>query len=503
MYDVIIVGCGPASVQLAVRIEELSKQFNKKIEYLLIEQNSNPGSFFNTYPIHKRLISNNKLYTGKSNKSDFSNRFDWNSILMEDYDIQMRNYTTDFYPESSIIPRMLEDIVDKFNMPISFNEKVLTVSKAENHFEVSTDKQVYYTKYVVISTGFRLKKPDIKGYELVTPYNRMKHRSYYRDKSVFIIGKGNSALECAGDIMNEANMIICASPSSIHFAYQTHYVGSPRIVNSVPIENYQLKSLSAMLDCNIVGIKKDGDKLVVTVAYTHAKGEVEEIRVDEVICATGFEPNIPDIFPSISKINERWPGIDGEFMAQNIENLYFAGAITHGLDYKQYSSSGFIHGFRYNSIMLAEKMFAKLTGMSLNKEIDRQDFISCIFEILNNNSGIYLQPGFLGRHIVVNKKIYECGYLSLIAFKDMEDIQNIHLLITLEYGDIKQYMDKPLEIEREPGIPEKSLHLHPVIRIKTTDEYKEIVLEENLFNQFDKSDVNMKIIKKLRDSLII
>ena len=48
MYDVIIVGCGPASVQLAVRIEELSKQFNKKIEYLIIEQNSNPGSFFNT-----------------------------------------------------------------------------------------------------------------------------------------------------------------------------------------------------------------------------------------------------------------------------------------------------------------------------------------------------------------------------------------------------------------------------------------------------------------------
>ena len=131
---------------------------------------------------------------------------------------------------------------------------------------------------------------------------------------------------------------------------------------------------------------------------------MEEIRVDEVICATGFEPNIPDIFPRISKISERWPGIDGEFMAQNIENLYFAGAITHGLDYKQYSSSGFIHGFRYNSIMLAEKMFAKLTGISLNKEIDRQDFLSCIFEILNNNSGIYLQPGFLGRHIVVNKK---------------------------------------------------------------------------------------------------
>lgn len=85
----------------------------------------------------------------------------------------------------------------------------------------------------------------------------------------------------------------------------------------------------------------------------------------------------------------------------------------------------------------------------------------------------------------------------------MEDIQNIHLLITLEYGDIKQYMDKPLEIEREPGIPEKSLHLHPVIRIKTPHEHKEIVLEENLFNQFDKSDVNMKIIKKLQDSLII
>ena len=38
MYDVIIVGCGPASVQLAVRIEELSKQFNKKIFLYVLPQ---------------------------------------------------------------------------------------------------------------------------------------------------------------------------------------------------------------------------------------------------------------------------------------------------------------------------------------------------------------------------------------------------------------------------------------------------------------------------------
>lgn len=342
VYDIIIIGCGPASVQLAVCLEELEKKYHHNINYIILEENSVPGSAFYKYPVHKRLISNNKVYTGMTQKSEYSMKFDWNSIIMEDFSIQTRDYSTDFYPESRVIPEMLEDIIEKYNIPIRFCETVTLVDKKEEQFIVTANKEEYASRHVVVATGFKLKVPNIKGCELATPYNKMKHKSYYRDKTVFIIGKGNSALECANDIVNEANMIICASPESIHFAYQTHYVGSPRIINAIPVENYQLKSLSAMLDC---------------------------------------------------------------------------------------------------------------------------------------------------------------GYCSLIAFKNLKVEKETHLLITLEYGNIKRYMDNPLKITREPGVPEASLHLHPIIRLKGLKIFREIVLEENLFNKFDSSPINIKIIDELKKQL--
>ncbi len=504
-YDLIIVGCGPAAIQMAVRLEELRNKYKKNINYLIIERNSMAGSFFNFYPVHGRLISNNKLYSGTPRESEYSERFDWNSILMDDDEIQARDYSSDFYPLSSIIPQMLRDIVDKFNININFNETVVKIEKNKGNFLVQTEKGCYETKYVTIATGLEPKIPEIKGYELTTPYHKMRHKSYYRDKSVFIIGKGNSALECAGDIMNEANMIICASPEPIRFAYQTHYVGSPRLVNSVPIENYQLKSLSAILDCEICEIRKDEKGYRVKVAYQHAQGEIEDIYADEVICATGFQPIIPEIIPSISRLKDVWPNIDGNFMSVDMEGLSFAGAITHGLDYKQFSSSGFIHGFRYNSILLAQHLFSKIVGEEIKKEIIDFDVRDYIFDRMNNNSGIYLQPGFLGVHLVLeDKKLYDCGYSTVIAFDELDvmDEKKLHMLITLEYGDINACMNDPLNIARRPGVIEASLHIHPIIRIKSRNMHKTIALEENLFNRFNSSDVNINIMEKLVNEII-
>lgn len=214
----------------------------------------------------------------------------------------------------------------------------------------------------MVASGFKPKKPDIIGFELATSYEKMCEKSYYRDKSVFIIGKGNSGLECANDIINEANMIICGSPSSIQFAYQTHYVGNPRLVNSVCIENYQLKSLSAMLDCDILEIKKDSKGYIVRVKYIHAKGEIEDIRVDEVIYATGFTPNLFKISPDISMINKVWPNIDGEFMSKDIDDLYGIRDICdkYGTWFHLDAASGGVYGKilsnKYGSLRLADSI---------------------------------------------------------------------------------------------------------------------------------------------------
>lgn len=393
---------------------------------------------------------------------------------------------------------MMRDIHNKYDINTNFNETCIKIENNNGIFNVKTNLNDYTSKYVVIATGYKpkvLKNSDIEGIEYCTSYSNIKNKEYYRDKSVFIIGKGNSGFECAKDIMNEANMILIASPSSTKLAYQTHYVGNVRLINSVPIENYQLKSLSAVLDCKILKIEKVDNKLKVKVEYEHAQNEVEEIIVDEIIVANGFQPNIPIIEPNIEYFENNFPSINGEFESSNIKNLYFAGAITHGLDYKQYSSSGFIHGFRYNSICLSNILFKNMFNVEDDEIIYMNNLKNKIFETLNNNPGIYLQPGFLGVNIIINDSgIKYKGYLSKKAFEDRIVIKEIQILLTLEYGDINTVTDH-LSIDRFPGDPNKSLHIHPVIRLKG-DINKTYVLEENLFNKFD-FKLNDDIVNKL------
>lgn len=503
MLDLIVIGYGPGSQQLIVRLKERMAVLGKNLSYIVIEKNTLPGSSFYKFPVHKKLISNNKLYTGKPAKSKFSERFDWNSIITEEKNILGRNYSQDFYPDSSTIYEMMRDIHEEYEINVNFKEDCKEVIKEEEIFNVITDKGEYESRAVVVATGYKPHIPNnIQGIELAVPYEKMKHSSYYRDKKVFIIGKGNSGLECAKDIMNEANMILLGSPSSMKFAYQSHYVGNARIVNSVSIENYQLKSMSAILDCKIQKLESDEmGKINVFVKYMHANDEDEVICVDEVICATGFKPNMPNIKPEIGRMSGAFPEIEGNFCSKQIKNLYFAGALTHGLDYKQHSSSGFIHGFRYNSLALADILLEDVFNTDASEKVTDGDLKEYIFDILNNDPGIYLQPGFLGACLrIKDREVFNCSYKTVEFFKSSKLNCDTELLLTLEYGNIDDFSNI-LSIPRVPGSPEASAHIHPIIRVKDEDGIKNIELEENLFNDFKAAMNNQQIVQDICEEI--
>ena len=503
MLDLIIIGGGPGAVQMAIKLQELKSKYNCNIEYMILESESVLGSTFKKYPVHGRLISNNKLYTGSPHKSEFSERFDWNSLISDEKNILARNYSTEFYPSRDIIPSMLAEFKDAYDLPVQYGESCIEIRKLDEYFEIETPKNVYQCKYAVVATGYTLSKPNIKGIEHATPYDRMKHKSYYRDKSVFIVGKGNSGLECANEIMNEANMVLLASPESIKFAFESHYVGSPRLTNCIPIENYQLKHQAAILDCKVLEIQKREDKkFSIRVSYMHAQNEEEIILADEVIYCTGFVSNLPRIAQPIERVFGGYPKLDGSFESSTIKGLFFAGAITHGLDFKKHSSSGFIHGFRYNSLILAENIFTMITGISMEKTLSNIDIFEYIFNRLNNSAAIYLQPGFVGIHLLYksNTELIYKGLITKQAFKELPMLEGEHILLTLEYGDINSF-NNTLSIERIPGDPANSVHIHPVITVKGRHMNKEIILEENLFNKFDQSDVNISIVKEFINSL--
>lgn len=47
---------------------------------------------------------------------------------------------------------------------------------------------------------------------------------------------------------------------------------------------------------------------------------------------------------------KKYPMIDGSYESIDYHNLFYAGTLTHSLDFRK-SSGGFIHGFRYTGLL--------------------------------------------------------------------------------------------------------------------------------------------------------
>ena len=71
-----------------------------------------PGSFFTRYPRHRKLISINKRYTGKTN-AEFNLRHDWNSLLSHDPRLLFRHYSDAYYPDANDMVRYLSDFAER------------------------------------------------------------------------------------------------------------------------------------------------------------------------------------------------------------------------------------------------------------------------------------------------------------------------------------------------------------------------------------------------------
>ena len=81
--DYCIIGAGPGGLQMGYFLQRANR------DYVIFERANFSGAFFVQYPRHRKLISLNKRYTGKTNK-EFNLRHDWNSLISDDESLQMR-----------------------------------------------------------------------------------------------------------------------------------------------------------------------------------------------------------------------------------------------------------------------------------------------------------------------------------------------------------------------------------------------------------------------------
>ncbi|MGH3168916.1 MAG: NAD(P)-binding domain-containing protein [Trebonia sp.] len=503
--DYLIIGAGPAGLQLAQELGAAG------YDYLVLESGNVPGAFFTRFPRHRQLISSNKPHTG-SDDPEFNLRMDWNSILSPDGELLFTRYSSRYFPPADDLLRYLGDYAKRFALRIDYETAATRVSRAsdddgDQSFTVTDSRdRTHHARRLIVATGMRKPYiPPIPGIELADHYATVSvDPGEFTDQRVLIIGKANSALETADNLVETAAVIHVAGPGSTHLAWRTHYVGHLRAVNNNFLDTYQLKSQNAILDGTVRSIERGDDGMfTVRFAFSRANELVKELRYHRVIACTGFRFDA-DIFDDSCRPalihKDRFPRLTSAYEAEGVPGLYVAGTLTQVRDFKR-GTSGFIHGFRYGARALRKILQMRHHNVpwpSVAVPGTAADTTAAILARVNRTSGLYQQFGTLA-DVVLRPAGGDARYLEEVpvdlvrdgGLDELSDGADV-LVITLEYGPDHDKVD-PFDVtvsrvaQNDAERAFDSAYLHPVVRLYQDGNLVATHhVAENLENEWDK-----------------
>ncbi|WAQ97570.1 FXRD2-like protein [Mya arenaria] len=346
--DYCVIGAGPSGLQMGYFLASAGR------DYIIFERSNVSGNFYVNYPRHRKLISINKRWTGKTNKEYL------------DY---------------------LRDYQQRLALNVQFNTEIRNVRKEvcegapDGHVYTMVDQRdvPYKCGRLIIATGIgKPNIPDIEGMDLVDGYEDMSlNKDDYEGQTVLILGRGNSAFETATHIYGSTNLIHMIARSRVRLSWATHYVGDLRAINNELLDTYQLKSLDGVLEASLseVAIVKDADgKLALKIVDSGPEEESEDTfdnfamrePYDRIIRCLGFT-----------------------FDNMDHTGMFVAGTASHSLDFRK-SAGGFIHGFRYSARALHRLLEWRYHGNAWpSTTVPHQQLLTHILKRINEASGIY------------------------------------------------------------------------------------------------------------------
>jgi thioredoxin reductase (NADPH) len=277
VYDVLIVGAGPAGISASLRGLE------KKLNCLTIEQDEVGGTVAK-YPRQKLVMTSPvelPLY-GKFKKMELSKE----ALLAFWKDIQQRN-----------------------PFKVQTGEKVDDIQRGEDGiFTITSSKGKYRARAVVLGLGRNgsPKKLGVKGEGLPKVMYRLIEADHYINKKILIVGGGDSAVEAAMGLANQKGNVVTLS-------YRKEALTRIKQRNEQRIQDCMRSGkVRAIFNSNPVEFKESSVVLEVS-------GKTQEIPNDFVWIFAGGEP--PTTF--LKKIGVSFGERDMTLEARNELKLHF------------------------------------------------------------------------------------------------------------------------------------------------------------------------------------
>jgi len=272
---------------------------NAGLSYVIVEKGPLVNSLYH-YPVFMTFFSTSqKLEIGEVPFVSISNK-------------PNRNEALEYYRR----------VAEKFQLNINLFETVTSVNKETDElFTVKTSKALYYSKKVIIATGF-YDVPvmmNIPGEELP----KVKH--YYQDphlyafSKVVVIGANNSAIDVALETYRKGAQVTLVIRNKEIGSYVKYWV-RPDIENRIKegeIKAYFESEVTEISE-NEVKIKTPEGNLV--------------IANDFVLAMTGYQPNFQLLRNLGVELMDNYPLHNPETMETTTKGLYLAGVVCGGMD---------------------------------------------------------------------------------------------------------------------------------------------------------------------------
>jgi thioredoxin reductase/NAD-dependent dihydropyrimidine dehydrogenase PreA subunit len=221
ILDLLIIGAGPAGISASLQAKK------EGLNFLVVDQEDLGGTIL-TYPRQKLVMTQpmDLPLHGKIKKRE---------ILKEE------------------LLDLFGNVYEKFGLSVNSNEKVSSIVRDGEYFDVLTSKSEYKAQRILLSIGRRgsPRKLGVDGEKSSKVTYRLLDPDKYQNKNILVVGGGDSAVEAAVALSDHPENRVCISYRGGVFS-RIKEGNKTRIEKA--IENGQV---SALFNSNVKLIKED------------------------------------------------------------------------------------------------------------------------------------------------------------------------------------------------------------------------------------------------------
>lgn len=213
-----------------------------------------------------------------------------------------------------------ENHINNFNITKLEYEEITKVDLKSNIKTITTKNSTYRAKTVIIATGAKPKKLNIKGeVENIgkgVSYCAVCDGAFYKDKVVMVVGGGNSALEEA--------LYLTTFAKKVYLMHRRDEFRADKIIQKRVQENKKIE-----LILNSIPLEIMADKTVNSVKILNNQTNKEKIiKIDGIFPYIGIEPNI-ELFLHQVNFDKFGFIITDNTMKTNLEGVYAIGDVRN------------------------------------------------------------------------------------------------------------------------------------------------------------------------------